>query len=452
MQEILIVGGGYAGFYTAWHLERRLHRGEAHITLVDPRPYMTYQPFLPEVMVGSVEARHAAVSLRRHLRRTTIISGWVTQIDHASKTATITTRDTAPHQHPYDVIVITAGAVTRPLPVPGLTDQAIGLKHVEEAVAIRDHVLVAFDRAATLPPGPERDRLLTITIVGGGFTGVEGAGELLTLASDLCGRYPELTTTDVAVHLVEAADRIMPEVSAPTATWVTHELRTRGAHIHLNTRVVSTLAGHVVLSDDTQFDTGLLVWAAGNAANPLVAKHSDLPVDERGRLMVRADLKVGTESSAVPDAWGAGDGAAVPDLAAGTVVSWTVPNAQHAVRQGKLLAHNITAALRGRQPTAYRHRSLGVVATLGVGHGVFESGPIVIKGPAAWLIHRGYHLLAIPTWERKIRILADWLPAIAYGRDILSLQAAQRPRAAFVGAGEPARPERATPNEMSTAA
>lgn len=452
MREILIVGGGYAGFYAAWHLERRLHRGEAHITVVDPRPYMTYQPFLPEVMAGSVEARHAAVSLRRHLRRTTVVSGWVTEIDHATRTATIATSDTAPHRRPYDVVVVTAGAVTRSLAVPGLADEAIGLKHVEEAVAVRDHVLVAFDRAATLSPGPERDRLLTITIVGGGFTGVEGTGELLGLAGDLCGRYPELTTTDVGIHLVEAADRIMPEVSAPTATWVTDELRSRGAQIHLNARVVSTLGGHIVLSDGTEFDSGLLVWAAGNAANPLVAKHTDLPVDERGRLMVRADLRVGTESSVVPDAWGAGDGAAVPDLAAGTVVSWTVPNAQHAVRQGKLLAHNITAVLRGRKPTAYHHHSLGVVATLGVGHGVFESGPVVIKGAVAWLIHRGYHLLAVPTWERKVRILADWLPAIAYGRDILSLQAVQRPRAAFVGAGEPVELERATGSETWAAA
>src|SRR5690348_2988538 len=161
MRTILVVGGGYAGFYTAWKLEKKLRRGEARVVVVDPRPYMTYQPFLPEVVAGSVEARHAAVSLRRHLRRTRLITGAVTRIDHASRTVTV--RPPVGPEFPldYDIIVVTAGAVTRKLAVPGVADQAIGMKHVEEAVAIRDRLLTAFDQAATLPPGPERQRLLT---------------------------------------------------------------------------------------------------------------------------------------------------------------------------------------------------------------------------------------------------------------------------------------------------
>jgi NADH dehydrogenase len=435
VRDILVFDGGYAGFYAAWKLERSLRPSEATITLVEPRPYMTYQPFLPEVLAGSIEARHAAVSLRRHLRRTSILTGWVTSIDHARKIATVLTPDRKAFAKSYDIVVVTAGVVTRRFPIPGIAEQAIGLKHVEEAVAIRDRLLVAFDRASTLPAGPERSKLLTVIFVGGGFTGVEGFGELLSLADDLVALYPEIRRTDVNFHLVEASNRLLPEVSAKTARWVVREFRRRGALVHLTAQVRSAVDGHVKLSTGDQYDSGLIVWAAGNAANPLVAKHTDLPVDDLGRLVVRADLRVGTDEAPIRDAWGAGDGAAVPDLTSRTPETVTVPNAQHAVRQGKRLAANMTADIRGRPTRPYRHRTLGVVATLGFGRGVFQSGPIVLRGFSAWLLHRGYHVLAVPTWERKVRVLADWLPAATYGRDIVSLQLVQQPRAAFVSGG-----------------
>lgn len=437
MPKVLVVGGGYAGFYTAWQLEKRLRPDEAEIVVVDPRPYMTYQPFLPEVAAGSVEARHAAVSLRRHLRRSTLVAGAVTEIDHARRTAMVRPADGGSFAVDYDIIVVTAGAVTRRLPIPGVAEQAIGLKHVEEAVAIRDRLLVAFDRAAVLPPGPERRRLLTVTFVGGGFTGVEGFGELLSLGTALLQSYPELTADDLSFHLVEASGRILPEVSAAPGAWVVRSLERRGGRVHLDTVVRSAEDGHVVLSDGTEFDSDLIVWTAGNAANPVVARHTDLPITERGLLVVRADLQVGTDAEPVADAWGAGDDAAVPDLTSDVPGALTVSNAQHAVRQGRRLARNLVATLRGGRPRNYVHHNLGVVATLGLGRGIFQSGPLVIKGFPAWVMHRGYHVLAVPTWERKVRVLALWLPALVFGRDIVSLQSVQYPRNAFVSAGAP---------------
>ena len=435
MRRILVVGGGYAGFYTAWRLEKRLRRGEAEVTVVDPRPYMTYQPFLPEVLAGSIEARHAAVSLRRHLRRTRLVAGAVTSIDHAHKTVTVHPAQGPDFELGYDIIVVTAGAVTRKFAIPGVAEQAIGMKHVEEAVAIRDRLLTAFDQASVLDPGPLRRRLLTFTFVGGGFSGVEGFGELLSLATSLLRSYPDLSPADLAFHLVEAKDRILPEVTDRPGEWVVRTLEERGAQVHLNAQVVSAEDGHVVLSDGTEFDSDLIVWTAGNAATPLVHNHTDLPVDERGLLRVRADLRVGTETEPVPDAWGAGDDAAVPDLASPTHAVLTVPNAQHAVRQGKHLARNLIATLRGRPTKNYVHHSLGSVATLGLGRGIFQYRRIVIKGFPAWLMHRGYHVLAVPTWERKIRVLAIWLTAVFYGRDIVSLASVQHPREAFVSDG-----------------
>ncbi|WP_421733536.1 NAD(P)/FAD-dependent oxidoreductase [Cellulomonas sp.] len=437
MQRIVIVGGGYAGFYAAWNLEKTLRPDEAEITVIDPRPYMTYQPFLPEVMAGSVEARHAAVSLRTHLRRSRIVAGEVTRVEHARRTLQIRPADGDDLELGYDVIVITAGAVTRRFPVPGVAEQAIGMKHVEEAVAIRDRLLTAFDRASVLPPGPERQRLLTVTFVGGGFSGVEGFGELLSLATSLLHSYPELSLADLGFHLVEASGRILPEVTDGPGRWVVRALEERGAHVHLSTQLVSAVDGHVVLSTGQEFDSELIVWAAGNAANPVVAQHTDLPVDERGFLHVRADLRIGTADAPVPDAWAAGDDAAVPDLAAGSPGARTVPNAQHAVRQGRHLAANITAVLRGGMPKDYVHHSLGVVATLGLGQGVFQYRRLVVTGFPAWVMHRGYHVLAVPTWERKIRVLAVWLAAAVFGRDIVSLASVQHPREAFVRGGAP---------------
>ena len=153
--------------------------------------------------------------------------------------------------------------------------------------------------------------------------------------------------------------------------------------------------------------------------------------------MVGSDLRIGISTVAVPDAWGAGDNALIPDLSTGRPGAYTISNAQHAVRQGKLLAANIVASLRGKPLQNYIHKSLGVVATLGIGHGVFQSGRITITGFPAWLIHRAYHVLAIPTWERKVRVAAVWLTALMFGRDIASLESAEHPREAFVAGGEP---------------
>lgn len=436
MFRILIVGGGYAGYYAARGLERRLRHSDVRLTVVDPRPYMTYQPFLPEVTSGAIEARHAAVSLRRHLRHTEILSGKVTSIDHASKRVTVEPRDGEPFAVDYNVIVVTAGAVTRTFPIPGLAEHAIGLKHVEEAVAIRDRLMVAFDRASALPEGPTRRRLLTITFVGGGFTGIEGFGELLSLAEDLLPQYPRIAVRELRFHLVEAQGRVMPEVSERSANWVVESFTRRGATIHLNAQLVSAVDGHVRLSTGLEFDSELIVWVAGNGVNPLVSKHTDLPVDHRGYLVARSDLRIGTEDVPVLDAWTAGDDASIPDLrSANPGTMRTGQTAQHAVRQGRRVAVNIVRVMRGRQPKPYVHRNLGVVATMGRGHGVFESGPVVLHGRVAWLIHRGYHLLAIPTMERKLRVLADWSTGTISGRDMVSLESVQTPRAAFVEAG-----------------
>ncbi|MFS2280232.1 FAD-dependent oxidoreductase [Microbacterium sp. OR21] len=430
--RILIVGGGYAGFYTAWKLEKHLRKGEADVTMVDPLPYMTYQPFLPEVAAGSIEPRHAVVTHRRHLKTTNVITAKVTGIDHAKKVATITPPIGEPYEFAYDQIVVTAGAVSRTFPIPGIADNAIGMKTIEEAVAVRDRLLSNFDKAAAIPAGPERDRLLTVVVVGGGFAGIEAFAELRSFASSLISKYPQLSFDDTHFHLIEAMGRIMPEVSLETSKWVMKDLGKRGAFIHLDTQVTSAVGGDVELSTGEVIPTDLIVWTAGVMANPTVVRGGDLPTEPRGRISARTDLRVvDADGNPVEGAWAAGDIAAVPDKTGGLPDGTCVPNAQHAVRQAKLLAKNLVAVLRGEGTKEYFHKNLGAVAGLGLYNGVFQSGKIALKGFIAWVAHRGYHGLAMPTWERKWRVLWGWWNNLWLGRDFANLAAVQHPRAAF---------------------
>jgi NADH dehydrogenase len=430
VRKILIVGGGYAGFYTAKKLEKWLRRGEAQVTMVDPLPYMTYQPFLPEVAAGSIEPRHAVIAHRRHLKKTKVITAAVSKIDHASKTAEITPAAGEPWTVDYDVVVVTAGSVSRTFPIPGVADQAIGLKNIEEAMWIRDKMTDNFAKASNLPPGPERDRLLTVVVVGGGFAGIEVFAELRSFASSLVGSYHQLEMDDTHFHLIEALGRIMPEVSLKTSLWVIKDLEQRGAQVHLNTQLASAVDGKIEMSDGQSFESDLIVWTAGVMANPVI-RNTDLPIEERGRLRVQADLRVINDDGVVPDAWGAGDVSAVPDLTGKGVGGFTVPNAQHAVRQGKLMARNLVADLRGETPRDYFHKNLGAVAGLGLYNGVFQNGPFAVKGLIAWFMHRGYHGLAIPFWDRKIRVFGNWFLNFFLRRDLVGIPDRDVPRAAF---------------------
>jgi NADH dehydrogenase len=428
--KIVIVGGGYSGFYTAFKIQKLLRRNEAEVVLIDPLPYMTYQPFLPEVAAGSIEARHVIVPLRQHLKKTRVITARVTGINHSAKTVTITPEFGEPWQESYDHIVVTAGAVSRTFPIPGVADVAIGMKSIEEAVAVRDRLIDNMHRAAHLPPGPERDRLLTVVVVGGGFAGIETFAELRSLASAMLRHLPTLGIDDTHFHLVEAMERIMPEVSLKTSQWVIKNLEKRHCTIHLNTQLVSALNGRLELSNGLTVATDLVIWTAGVKAATMLGG-SGIPMDARERITAQADLRVVDGEDIVEGLWTAGDVAAVPDLTGGGVGGYCVPNAQHAVRQGKLLAKNIVAVLRNEETKDYFHKNLGAVAGLGLGVGVFQSGPIALTGFVAWLAHRGYHGMAMPMWERKAKVFSGWLLQLFWGRDLVSISKVQKPREFF---------------------
>jgi len=430
-QRILIIGGGYAGFYTAWKLEKLLKKGEAEVTLVDPLPYMTYQPFLPEVAAGSIEARHVIVSHRQHLRNTKLVSGRMLKVTHKTKKAIIQVDGGKEVTLSYDQIVMTAGAVTRTFPIDGIAENAIGMKTIEEAIEVRNRLFGNFEKAAALPKSsPLRQRLLTLVVVGGGFAGIEAFAELRSTATALLKYYPEIEFDEVRFHLIEAMGRIMPEVSEKTAKQVVDNLNKRAGFIHLNTQVVSAIDGVVKLSNGEKYDADIIIWTAGVAAAP-VAKHCDFPLDQKLRITANAMLQIVDGAKPYPGAWTAGDVSAVPDLTGLGVGGYCVPNAQHAVRQAKLLAKNIVANLRGEAIREYRWKTIGAVAGLGIGIGAMKVGKFGMIGFFPWLAHRGYHGLAMPTWERKIRVISGWVLNFLLGRDLVSIEGLKNPRLFF---------------------
>lgn len=435
--------------YTALRLQRKLksglRSGEVEILVVTPDPYMTYQPFLPEAAAGSISPRHVVVPLRRVLGLCRVVVGEVHLIDHANRTATVSTLTTGGPgdgavEMRYDELVLAPGSVARTLPVPGLAEHGIGFRTVEEAIKLRNHVIEQMDIASATRDPALRDAALTFVFVGGGYAGVEALAELEDMARYAARYYHNIRPEDLRWILVEATGRILPEVGEAMGAYAVRELRGRNVDVRLDTRLDSCEDRVAVLSDGSRFPTRTLVWTAGVKPAPLVAD-TGFPVTGRGRLRCTADLRI----AGTRHAWAAGDAAAVPDLTAPEPGTVTAPNAQHAVRQAKVLAGNVVASLEGRPLTDYRHAYAGSVASLGLHKGVAHVFGRRLKGYPAWFMHRAYHLSRVPTFNRKARVLAEWILSGLFTREIVSLGSLEHPRAEFELAAGGTGPHRAPP-------
>jgi len=432
--RIVIVGGGYVGMYTALRLQKKLRGGEAEITVVDPQPHMTYQPFLPEAAAGSIEPRHVVVPLRRVLRKCQVLTGRVTTISNAAREVTVELADGHVTALGFDVLVVAPGSVARTLPIPGLAEHGIAFKTIGEAIFLRNHVLSRLDAADTTIDPALRRRLLTFMVVGGGYAGVEALAELADMARYASRYYHTIDREDIRWILVEATGRIMPEVSPKMGRYTVERLLDSDIEVNLDTRVKSMVGGHVELDDGQEFDTDTIIWTAGVKPSPMLDK-TDLPRDERGRLDCHATLQVRD----LPGVFSAGDCAGVPDLSKDDPEARTSPSAQHAVRQAKVLADNVVAHLRQRPLKDYKHSYAGSVASLGLYKGVAEIYGVKLRGIVAWFMHRTYHVSRMPTWNRRIRIVFDWTGALFLGREVVSLGQINEPKAEFERVAAPER-------------
>lgn len=395
---VLVVGSGFAGFECARALERRLPAEAADIVLVTPADHLAYLPLLPEVAAGITDPRHIAVSLHRVLRRARIVLGNVTAVDLTGRQATVEHIDGTSDTLVWDRLALTPGAVTRQFPTPGLERFGRGFKTIVDAVSLRDHVLRQLAVAeVSLEQRAER---LTFVVVGAGYAGVEFAGQVRLVTQQVIKRYPTLRRSDLRWLLVDAANRVLPELGEQLGDRALRTLRRSGVDVRLGTTVREVTPTSVLLSDGDRVPTRTLVWCAGATPNPLVATLG-LPT-ERGRLRVHADLSVPDQ----PEVFSFGDAASVPDLTRPGAVC--PPTAQHAIRQGRVAAVNIAASLGVGTSRSYRHRDLGLVVDLGGRHAVARPLGVPLTGIAAKTVTKGYHLFALPTIGNRLRVLVDW--------------------------------------------
>ena len=409
--KVVVVGAGFAGFHTLRRLERLLGPDQMTLSVIAPTDYLLYSPLLPEVATGVLDPRDIAVPLRQMLRQTSPVFGHVLDIDFRARTLTVLGRDQQTSLHEWDRLVLAPGSVTKEFDLPGVAEHARGLKTVEEATFLRNHVLAQLDLADTIPDTPERRskrrELLTVVAVGAGYTGTELVAQMQHWMHGIADRWSSFGPEDVHWLLIDLADHVLPELGSRLGHHATNVLESRGVEVRLGVSVAAASESSVTLTDGDVIRTRTLVWSAGVAPSPLIA-HLGLPTSE-GRLLVNADLSV----PGLEHVWALGDAAAVLDLSkpaiSGEGRPIAAPTAQHAQRQGLTAAHNIAATIGVGERRSYRHRDLGLVADLGGMQAVAKPLGIPLTGPVAKFVARGYHLYALPSAAAKVRVASDWL-------------------------------------------
>ena len=409
--NVVIAGGGFGGFYAARTLERILPRQSAHVTLVSEDNFMLYTPLLPGAAAGSLEPRHVVVPLREGLRHTDLQLGRVTGADPGARTLWVDRLDGTPETFDYDHLIVALGSVSRTLPIPGLAEHGCGFKSISEAIALRNGVLRTLEVAETIDDPVARQAWLTYVFVGAGYAGLEGLAELQDFAADVIELYPRCRTEGMRWILVEARDRVMPEIPASLAAFATAELRGRGIDIRTSTTLEEVTATSARLSDGEVVPTHTVVWTAGVRPAPVIAELG-LPLDDTGRIRAERTLRVEGRQ----DVWAIGDAAAVPDPARNGQPS--PPTAQHAIRQGRLVARNVAATIGGGASVRpFTYRTKGVFVDMGDGEAVASTMGLRWRGRPAWLLARTYHLAMMPGLKRKLRLLVDWNIQLLFGRD-----------------------------------
>ena len=400
----LVLGGGFAGAYVARLL------GRQGATIISPQNSMLYTPLLPEAASGTLEPRHVVVPLRQMCPHAEVVIGRATSLD--ADTLTVAAETIAgPAEISYQRLVIALGAVTRVFPVPGLVEYGRGFKDLADAIALRNHVLQRLDAAAAGGPSSE----LGFVFVGAGYAGVEALAELHDLVQAALRYYPTLEGTRQRWVLVDAAPTILADIPRRLGIYAARQLTRRGIEIHVGEMLSSFDGETAVLSGGTSVPARTLVWTTGVKASPLLGSFG-LPLDERGRVRVDSTLRVEGHD----DIWSLGDCAAVPNTK--TPGHTDPPTCQHALRQARRLAGNLTGT-----PEPYGYRMLGQVATLGRFKGIADVSGIRLSGFPGWFVARSYHLYALPLLSRKLRVVADWTTALFFRRDIAELSSLGHP-------------------------
>lgn len=415
MKRIVILGGGFAAIATAQRLEKLLRPGEAELVLISRENFSLFTPMLPEVSSGALDVRHIVTPIRSQLRRTRFILADVTALDVRACNLSYTHTLTGMSENlTYDHVVIAIGSATSTFDLPGVAERVFALKTLEDAGILRNRLIWLLELADTTADDAERKRLLTLVVVGGGFTGVEATGEMVELFHSVGRFYPNVEKNDVRIVLVEGGNTLLPGLPARMGEYSARDLRRRGVDVITGDGVRSADDDGLELSSGRRIETRTIVWSAGVRPRAL-AVSGDLPRAKNGTISVGQDMRV----PGLQGVWALGDCASIPTGEGG----FYPPTAQHAIREGPVLAGNIVAALRGTPTRPFRYSALGMMASLGARKAVAQlPGNRVLTGFLAWFLWRSYYLSRLPGLDRKLRVAFDWTLELLFPRDISELR------------------------------
>ena len=414
-KRIVILGGGFGGVYAAMQLEKLLARENAvEVCLVSRDNFFLFTPMLHEIAASDLEITNIVNPLRKLLRQIEVIVGDVRQIDLPAKRVLISCD---PHDYPqqigYDHLVLALGSVTNFHNLPGSAEFALPMKSLSDAIRLRAQVLRHMEEANSQCNLSDRQSLLTFVVAGGGFAGVETVAALNDFVREALPFYPSVREEMLRVILVHSGPVILPELGEALGRYTQKVLTGRGVDIRLNTRVKGVTEENVSLVDSSSIPTRNLVWTAGTAPSPLIFS---LPcMKAGGRLLVDQFLRVPDW----PNLWAVGDCAFVPDMR--NPVKSHPPTAQHAMREGKIVAQNIVAALADRPLKSFSFRTIGLLASIGRRMGVARIFGFNFSGFFAWWLWRTVYLSKLPGLDKKIRVAFDWTLDLLFPKDVCAV-------------------------------
>jgi NADH:ubiquinone reductase (H+-translocating) len=412
-RSVVIVGGGFAGTAAARELAGKLP-ADVDLTLVSEESYTTFNPLLPEAVGASIFPEQVVAPLRELLMpdgRSRFVMGRVTAVNTQTRQMRCETLH-GTLKMAYDHLVLAFGNRARLDLLPGMAEHALPLKTVGDAMEIRNVVLRRLACIELEADPAQRRALGHFVVIGGGFSGVEVAGELVDCLRSIRRYYPRVQADELNVTVLHDGERLLPELPAALGVAALKSLRKRGVTVRLGARAALITAHGVELSDGAMLHAATRIGTIGTRPNAL-AMALNLPT-ERGRIKVDGNLSV----PGVPGLWALGDCAAVPNAHDGQLAP---PTAQFAVREGCLLAHNIRHALAGQPTRAFKHKPLGAMASIGHMKGVAQVFGLPLSGLPAWLLWRAYYLWQMPTLGRKVRIFVEWTWGMFFPTDVTHL-------------------------------
>ena len=475
-KKVLILGGGFAGVEVLRRLQNRFQNDvSVDITMVSKDNFFLFTPMLHEVASGMIETRHIVTPIRAFCNRAKFYAAKVQRIDLNNKGVYIESSpfsliaqartsnnfeslskgstNSAPlsnlHMNllPYDYLVIAVGGETKFFGMTDIEKNTFTIKSWNDAIVLRNHIIHQLEQAEVLfrqqikPPDydddensnditnnsigldsyqeNQKERLLTFVIVGGGFAGVETAGELNDFLRDSVeDYYHNIESKDVRVIIIQSGKRLLPEMSEELADFALQKLVQSGVEVILDARVIGATENKVKINDGRNISTNTIIWTGGVAPNPIVEEISCKHDEKSGRIAVNKFLEV----EGYPGVFAIGDCAFVIDPNTGKPCP---PTAQHAIREGTVVSNNIISMIEGKAESnrkAFNYKTKGMMASIGKRNGVGELLGFEVQGFAAWWIWRSYYLANLPTLQKKIRVMVDWTLDFFFRRDVTMLE------------------------------